>query len=105
MSVHSAMAGARIAEQDAFDRRNTVRLPVEIEGRVRPLGEEGCSARILNLSDTGFMAETTEHYEVGSRVWLIVPGRERANAIVKWTAGNRIGAEFASPVAAAILRA
>jgi hypothetical protein len=31
-------------------------------------------------------------------VWLILPGRERANAIVKWTAGDKIGAEFADPV-------
>lgn len=99
------MIEARIAEHaEAIERRRSSRLPVEIEGRVRPLGEEGCVAKILDLSDSGFMAETTEHYIVGARVWLILPGRERANAVVKWTAGNRIGAEFACPVAAAILR-
>ena len=37
-------------------------------------------------------------FEVGSRVWLMLPGRERANAVVKWTAGDKIGAEFAEPI-------
>ena len=95
-----SMIKARIAEAtDAADRRRQTRIPVAIEARVRPLGEEGCEARILNISESGFMAETSEHYEVGSRVWLILPGRERANAVVKWIAGNKIGAEFAEPIA------
>jgi hypothetical protein len=50
------------------------------------------------MSETGFMAETDGHFEVGSRVWLILPGRERASAVVKWTAGDRLGAEFAEPL-------
>ena len=37
-------------------------------------------------------------FEVGSRVWLMLPGRDRANAVVKWIAGDKIGAEFAEPI-------
>ena len=44
------------------------------------------------------MAEADGSFEVGSRVWLMLPGRTRANAVIKWTAGDRIGAEFAQPV-------
>ena len=44
------------------------------------------------------MAACDGRFEVGSRVWLILPGRERANAVVKWTAGDKIGAEFAQPI-------
>ena len=44
------------------------------------------------------MAATETDFEVGSRVWLMLPGRERANAVVKWTAGDRMGAEFAEPI-------
>ena len=44
------------------------------------------------------MAESDGRFEVGSRVWLMLPGRERANAVVKWTAGDKLGAEFAEPV-------
>jgi hypothetical protein len=44
------------------------------------------------------MAITDAQFEVGSRVWLMLPGRERANAVVKWIAGDKIGAEFAEPM-------
>ena len=91
---------ARITEaNDPTDRRRASRLSVEIGARVRELGNEGCEARVVNISETGFMAETDGQFEVGTRVWLILPGRDRANALVKWTAGNKMGAEFAEPIA------
>ena len=65
---------------------------------MRELGANGVDVRVLNLSERGFMAQTDGHFEVGSRVWLMLPGRERANAVVKWTAGDKIGAEFAEPL-------
>lgn len=90
---------ARITEaSDPTDRRRSTRLSVEIGARVRELGDEGCEARLVNISETGFMAETTGHFEVGTRIWLILPGRDRANALVRWIAGDRIGAEFAEPI-------
>jgi len=90
---------ARIGEaNDPTDRRRASRLPVEIGARLRELGNEGCEARVVNISETGFMAETDGEFEVGTRVWLILPGRERANAVVKWTAGIKMGAEFAEPI-------
>ncbi len=85
-----------VAEGD--ERRRATRIPVEIGARVRELGAEGSEARVINLSATGFMAEVDGDFEVGSRIWLILPGRDRANALVRWTAGNKIGAEFAEPI-------
>lgn len=95
---------ARIADASDADRRRADRLTVAIDARVRPLGEEGCEARIVNISATGFMAATNARHEVGSRVWLILPGRERASALVKWIAGDKLGAEFAEPIDLAGLR-
>ena len=83
---------------DPTDRRRSARLPVEMEARVRELGSEGTEARVVNISDTGFMAESTGDFDVGSRIWLILPGRDRASAIVRWIAGDRLGAEFSDPV-------
>ena len=40
------------------DRRAAPRLPVEIDAKVRELGTTGTEARVLNISETGFMAET-----------------------------------------------
>jgi len=93
------MIKARIGEaRDSTDRRRTSRHPVGIAARVRELGAEGFEAKVLNISETGFMAEADGEFEVGTRIWLILPGRERANALVRWIAGNRIGAEFAEPI-------
>lgn len=88
---------ARIAE-DTTDRRRALRLPVELEATMRELGASGVDARVLNISASGFMAESEGRFEVGSRVWLMLPGRERANAVIKWAAGDKIGAEFAEPI-------
>jgi PilZ domain len=87
---------ARIGDDD--DRRRSSRVPVELEAKMRELGESGVEARVLNISTSGFMAVSEGDFEVGSRVWLMLPGRERANAVVKWRVGDKIGAEFAEPI-------
>jgi hypothetical protein len=93
----SFLMKARIAE-DHDERRQYSRLPVELEAKMRELGANGVEAKVLNISERGFMAIAEGHFEVGTRVWLMLPGRERANAVVKWTAGDKLGAEFAEPI-------
>jgi hypothetical protein len=88
---------ARIAEDDS-DRRRLPRFPVDLDAKMRELGASGVEAKVLNINERGFMAASEARFEVGSRVWLILPGRERANAVVKWIAGDKIGAEFAEPI-------
>lgn len=97
MEMSFGMIKARIAE-DVTDRRRDPRLPVELDVKMRELGASGVEAKVLNISEHGFMAASEAEFEVGSRVWLMLPGRERANAVVKWTAGDRLGAEFAEPI-------
>jgi hypothetical protein len=89
---------ARIAEDHSDDRRSVERQPVEIGAKMRELGANGVEAKVLNISERGFMAVAQGRFEVGCRVWLMLPGRERANAVVKWVVGDKIGAEFAEPV-------
>lgn len=99
MDMSFSTFSARISEaSDPADRRRYTRFPVEMEARVRELGANGIEARILDISERGFMAESDGCFEVGTRVWLMLPGRERANALVKWVEGARIGAEFAEPL-------
>jgi len=106
VEMNFSMIKARIAEaEDPSDRRRFSRHPVALEARVRELGETGIDAKILNISERGFMAQSDGRFEVGSRVWLMLPGRERANAVVKWTAGDKLGAEFAEPISIEKLRA
>jgi hypothetical protein len=99
-----SMIKARIAE-DHSERRRFSRIPVELDAKVRELGENGVEARVLNISQSGFMASSDARFEVGSRIWLMLPGRERANAVVKWIAGDKLGAEFAEPISIEGLKA
>ena len=89
---------ARIAEDRSDERRRAPRVPVELEAKMRELGTSGVEAKVLNISEQGFMAVAEGAFEVGARVWLMRPGRDRANAVVKWIAGDKIGAEFAEPL-------
>jgi hypothetical protein len=89
---------ARIAEDQGDERRQIARVPVHLEAKMRELGASGVEAKVVNISEHGFMAIAEGRFEVGSRVWLMLPGRGRANAVVKWTAGDKIGAEFAEPL-------
>lgn len=89
---------ARIAQDETDERRRSLRVPVDLEAKMRELGASGVEARVLNISEHGFMAVADGHFEVGTRVWLMLPGRERANAVVKWAVGDKIGAEFAEPM-------
>jgi len=95
---------ARIAE-DESDRRRFPRLPVDLDAKMRELGASGVEAKIVNISESGFMAVAEGRFEVGTRVWLIIPGRDRANAIIKWIAGDKIGAEFSEPISLEGLKA
>ena len=103
MEMSFSMIKARIAE-DESDRRRSSRWSVDLDAKMRELGESGVEARVLNISESGFMAISNGRFEVGSRVWLMLPGRERANALVKWTAGDKLGAEFAEPISLEGLR-
>ena len=97
--MNFSMIKARIAEdEDSSDRRRSSRFAVELDAKMRELGANGIGARLLNISETGFMAQSDGDFEVGSRVWLMLPGRARANAVVRWTAGDKLGAEFAQAI-------
>src|ERR1044071_8920465 len=97
MEMSFGMIKARLAE-DFTDRRREPRHPVDVDAKMRELGASGVEAKVLNISERGFMAASDARFEVGSRVWLMLPGRDRANAVVRWTAGDKIGAEFAEPI-------
>ena len=93
------MIKARIASAEGeSERRRGERVPVDIDARLRELGMEGTEAKVLNLSEHGFMAETAAEFEIGARIWLLLPGRERASAVVRWVEAVRLGAEFAEPI-------
>lgn len=86
------------AAETADPRRRELRVGIESEVGLRELGQAGESARILNISSLGFMAEARAEIGAGRRVWLTLPGIGRVNALVIWSRGGRIGGEFAEPI-------
>ena len=79
-------------------RRCEPRVPVTAEIPLRQLGQTAVEARLVNISSRGFMAETLAIIEVGSRIWLTLPGAGRLNALVVWARNGRVGGEFAQPI-------
>jgi PilZ domain len=79
-------------------RRRESRAPVAAEIPLRQLGDSAVDARLVNISSRGFMAETKAEIEAGSRIWLILPGPGRVNALVVWARSGRIGGEFSAPI-------
>lgn len=94
LSIHARV----VADARAPHRRRSQRQSLDVETTVRELGSPGVDAKVLNLSAHGFMASSDGSFTPGTRVWLLLPGQPRANAVVRWADRGRFGAEFAAPI-------
>ena len=92
--IHATISPDTRTDTRRREPRAEVRAPVTL----RELGSTAVDAQLLNISSHGFMAETKSEVAAGSRIWLSLPGIPRANALVKWTKGGRLGGEFAEPI-------
>lgn len=94
------MIDTRIVSDDGQGcrREHGPRVPIAFATHLREYGTEAVDARLINISAHGFMADIDGDFAPGTRVWLMLPGRKRANALVKWASGRRIGAEFAEEI-------
>jgi len=90
---------AKIAlEAEVDQRRCEARAGLSAEVALRQLGRNAVEGRLINISSRGFMAETEDPIEPGSRVWLTLPGAGRINGLVLWMKNGRVGGELAEPV-------
>lgn len=58
---------------------------------------------LVDLSLTGFSAESGVIMPLGSRVWLTLPTFEALEAVVAWRDRYRCGCTFAAPLHLAVL--
>lgn len=79
-------------------RRREPRLQIDADLPIRPFGATAVSARLINISSSGFMAETRALIEAGTRVWITLPGADRVNALVLWSKSGQLGGEFTHPI-------
>ena len=98
-SGNSPVIHARIALQAEDEpRRREGRASVSADVPVRPHGQNSIEGRLVNISSRGFMSETDELIEPGSRVWITLPGAGRVGGLVIWMKNGRIGGELAKPI-------
>lgn len=78
--------------------RQTERLPLDAEARLRPNSWSSLQIRMLDLSSTGFRAECEARVRPGGSVSLDVPGIGSVEAQVEWYRGDQFGARFFAPI-------
>ena len=75
----------------------------EVHYRARAFGSDARQHMVLivNLSAHGLMGRCDSCFETGERIKLQLPIVGTVAAVVRWSLGGRLGAEFETPVALA----
>jgi hypothetical protein len=89
--------------QDHFDGRTAPRKEVILGAGLRQRGAHAVTIQVIDLSVHGFRAATHLELEVGSDVWLKLPGLESLHAQVVWVRGHLLGCHFARALHPAVL--
>ena len=99
----SGTLGFATEESPAPQGRVSERVPIEMGAGLRQRGASGVSVQIMDLSTHGFRAATHLDLEVGTDVWLRLPGLEASHAKVAWQKGFMVGCKFERPLHPAVL--
>lgn len=83
--------------------RKAKRLPVDMGAGLRQRGGGGVSVRVVDLSAHGFRIASHLELQIGSDVWLRLPGLEPCHATVAWQEGHYIGCAFERPLHPAVV--
>lgn len=83
--------------------RNADRLAVSVRADLRQRGAGAVSVGILDLSTHGFRVDTHLKLDVGTQIWLRLPGLEAMPAHVAWIDGHCAGCSFDRPLHPAVL--
>ncbi|WP_235535165.1 pilus assembly protein PilZ [Sphingomonas sp. Leaf339] len=86
----------------AIDARGTTRCRVRTRAHLRGDGQGRFDIDLIEVSPTGFRAETTFALSPGTAVWLTLPGLAPLEAVVMWRDPTRYGCEFSRPLDAVV---
>jgi hypothetical protein len=84
------------------DQRRALRKAVRLTGQLRDRGSTRFAIDVIDLSTTGFRAETTARLYKGALVWLTLPGMAGLEARVAWVDNARCGCAFSQPLHPAV---
>jgi hypothetical protein len=83
--------------------RRTERVAIALGAGLRQRGAAGVAVQITDLSTDGFRVTTHLELQVGTDVWLRLPGLEASHARVAWAEGQSVGCAFIRPLHPAVL--
>lgn len=89
--------------QDGEDSRRALRKAVKMRAHLRDRGTTRFEIDVVDLSTTGFRAQTSFTLWPGQTVWLTLPGLAGLEAVVAWRDKFRYGCAFAKPLHPAVL--
>ncbi|TPG16665.1 pilus assembly protein PilZ [Sphingomonas koreensis] len=84
------------------DHRRALRKAVKLSAQLRDRGTTKFSIDVVDLSTSGFRAETSFTLYEGNRVWLTLPGLAGLEATVAWRDGYTYGCAFGQPLHPAV---
>ena len=87
---------------DNDENRQALRKPVKMRAHLRDRGATRFEIDVVDLSRTGFRAETSFTLWPGTTVWLTLPGLAGLEAVVAWRDKAAYGCAFAKPLHAAV---
>lgn len=92
------MHKGQLAKLPVTEGRRAERRVLNLAASMREPGASVADAEVINLSVDGFSAASDMPLEVGSPVWLKLPGLEAAKCVVVWVEEGKAGFKFASPL-------
>ena len=97
------MRKAQLAILPTPEGRKAERRIVNLAASLREPGASLADAEVVNLSVTGFAAESPAALELGHIIWLKLEGLEPVASKVVWVDGAKAGFEFVNPLHRATL--
>ena len=90
------------APTDSDDHRRALRKAVKMRANLRDRGQTRFEIDVVDLSLSGFRAETSFTLWPGTVVWLTLPGLAPLEAVVAWREKFKYGCAFAKPLHPAV---
>ncbi len=87
---------------EADEHRHALRRAVKMKAHLRDRGNTRFEIEVVDLSVTGFRAQTSFTLWPGTTVWLTLPGLAALEAVVAWRDKYRYGCAFSKPLHQAV---
>lgn len=84
------------------EHRHALRKAVKMRAHLRDRGTTRFEIEVVDLSTTGFRAQTSFTLWPGTTVWLTLPGLAGLEAVVAWRDKFRYGCAFTKPLHPAV---